>query len=103
MKEAIFKRIQKAVEEEATNPIDLNLLDKLRELSAEESSYFSWSTEERNAINIWFEEVKALLLQEVFAGSYSVNILLDCFLVLCFEVGFRLKGEKMNLNRRDES
>ncbi len=90
MKKALHKRIMAALDEEEDKGSDMGLLNMLRTLASEDSRYFQMEPERRNALNEWFEEAKDLFLQELLTGNYGVQILLDSFFVLCFEVGFRL-------------
>ena len=90
MKKELHKRIALALEEEESNETDMELLDLLRLKASEETFYFDLTPARRNGLNIWFSEVKDLLLQELLDGNFGAGILLDSFFIMCFEVGFRM-------------
>jgi len=97
MEKVFYKRIMKALEEEEKLPGDLDFLDLLRKLASEDSRYFELAPEIRNAINAFFEEARDNLLKEIFVGTFGVQILLDTFLLLSFEVGYKLHQERGDL------
>ena len=90
MKKQMHQRIAQALEEEEAHEPDMILLDKLRKLASEDTTYFTSSPEQRNALNAWFAEVREMLFNELMLGNYGVQILLDSFFILCFEVGNKL-------------
>lgn len=90
MRRQLMQRIAQALMEEEAHEPDMVLLDRLRILSAEETVYFDLPPEQRRALNVWFSEVRDLLLQELLAGNFGSQILVDTFFILAFEVGYKL-------------
>ena len=90
MKRALKNLIFQYLDEESAGNTDEELLNTLRQLAARDSDYFSLPVERRNALNDFFSSVKDTLFSELFQGTYGVQILLDSFFILCFEVGYRL-------------
>ena len=99
MKKSLYRRILQSLEEEDEIPGDLDFVDLLRRLAAEDTQYFNLSPELRNAINAFFEEFRDTLLKEIFAGNFGVQILMDTFLLISFEVGYKLHKERGDLFR----
>lgn len=93
MKEAIEKRIRKLVEEEMKQNVNMELLDKLRQLASEDTMYLDLDAPARNALNTFFKEVKDVVFNELVAGSYGAQIVIDAIIVLAFEVGYKLRRE----------
>jgi len=102
MKKEMFKRIARALEEEESNEADMQLLDLLREKASEETFYFDLTPARRVALNIWFTEVKDLLMEQLLDRNFGTNILLDSFFIMCFEVGFRM-GELEEKKKEEEN
>lgn len=94
MKRELHQRIHEMVEAEQIHDIDIELLNKLRDLAKTETTYWELPPEQRNALNQFFTDVKSLLISEIIAGNYGSEILLDAFLILCFEVGYGLRKQE---------
>ena len=90
MKKAIENRLHQAIEEEEGATTTLDLLDLMRQLASEDSNYLDLPLDRRLTYNEFFAEVKENFMQQLMAGEYGVQILLDTFFILCFEVGYKL-------------
>ena len=99
MKKSLQNRIQEHLKHEKEHPVDKELLDKLRELAARETDYFNLEPERRNTFNDFFREIRGMFLSELLAGDYGSEIIMDTIIVLCFEVGYRLKEWEVNNER----
>ena len=91
MKKALQDRLHKLVEEEQRYDVDLELLDRLRALATEESTVINLAAPVRNSLNVFFQEIRSMMFNELMAGNYGAEIIVETAIVLSFEVGYRLR------------
>lgn len=81
--------MEQLLEAESQNPVDEALLNKLRALAAEDTTYPDFSPDQRNALNAFFQETKGIFMREMMIGDYGSSILLDALIVSSFESGYK--------------
>lgn len=94
MKEILRKKLNKLIQEEQKSGVDEELLNKLLNLASGDTLYERFTPTERNTLNEFFKEVRDCLLEEVLTGNYGPQIIIDAFIVLTFETGYKLKESK---------
>ena len=102
MKKAIEKRLRLAIVEEEGATTTLDLLDLMRQYASEDSNYLDLPVDRRLTYNQFFEEVKENFMQQLMAGDFGVQIVLDTFFILCFEVGHKLGTHDATLDAAKE-
>lgn len=90
MKRSLQRRIQEHIDMEQQVPTDHELLSKLDEFAAEDTEYWQFEPEKRNALNAFFTEIHDLMLVEIVSGNYGASVIIDSLFILCFEVGYKL-------------
>ena len=91
MNKALQSRLLEFVKEE--EHVDSNdVLNRLRDMAAGDTLYWQFDPAKRQAINDFINEVKSWMLKEMLTGNYGAEIVLDTILILCLEVGYKLKG-----------
>ena len=91
MKEKLRKRLGQLIQEEQKSEVDQELLTKLFELASGDPLYDNFSAAQRNTLNEFFREVRNYLFEELLAGKYGAQTIVDAIIVLAFEVGYKLK------------
>ena len=97
MKKALQDRLHKLVEEEQRYEVDLELLDSLRALATEDSIIPDFSPSVRNSFNVFFQEIKDMVFNELMEGNYGADIIVDTAIVLAFEVGYKIAGQPLRV------
>jgi hypothetical protein len=95
MKEALKRKLNSLYQEEEKSSVDRDLLNKLHELAAGDTLYERFTPEQRHTLNEFFKEVRNNLLEEVLEGKYGAQIIIDAFIVLAFETGYKLKEREV--------
>lgn len=91
MKDGLRRKLNTLIQEEQKSAVDEELLNELYELAAGETLYERFTPEQRNTLNEFFKEVRNNLLEEVLRGKYGAQIIIDAFIVLAFETGYKYK------------
>jgi hypothetical protein len=91
VKEILRKKLNKLIQEEQKSGANEELLNKLLDLASGDTLYEKFTPIERNTLNEFFKEVRDCLLTEVLIGNYGSQIIIDAFIVLAFETGYKLK------------
>lgn len=94
MRAALKRKLDSMIQEEQQSEVDQELLARLFELAAEDSLYEQFDPSQRNTLNEFFREVRNYLLEEVLSGKYGAQVVIDAVVVLAFETGYKLKGER---------
>jgi hypothetical protein len=95
MKDELKRKMDELIKEEQKTAVDSEFLDKLNILAASEPLYTQFTPEERNTLNEFFREVRNYLFQELLSGVYGAQVIIDAIIVLCFEVGYKLKKSEV--------
>jgi len=91
MNKNIEKRIRKFVEQESETRADSELLAKLREFLAEDTLYWGWPPERRNAFNLFLRDIVDEFIRSTLSGEYGSMVVLESLVVTAFEIGYRLR------------
>lgn len=94
MKKALYDRIHKLILEEEEHDVSYELLDELRLLATEETIILDFNPNTRNALNVFFREIKSVMFNELMAGNYGAEVIVEAAIVLSFEIGYKLRETK---------
>jgi hypothetical protein len=95
MKEVWRQKLNTLIQEEEKSSVDQDLLNELYELAAGDTLYETFTPSLRNTLNEFFREVRNNLLEEVLRGNYGAQIIIDAFIVLTFETGYKFKEREI--------
>lgn len=91
MQHSLKDKLTKLIKEEQKSAVDPEFLNKLHGLAAGSPLIEKFTAGERNTLNEFFREVRNYLWEEILAGNYGAQVIVDAIIVLSFEVGYKLK------------
>jgi hypothetical protein len=91
MDEALKRKLTNLIQEEQKSEVDPQFLTRLHELASGPPLYEKFAATEMNALNQFFRELRNYLFEQVLAGDFGAQVIIDAVIVLSFEVGYKLR------------
>lgn len=90
MKKQLQKKVREFVEAEQKAQVDQKLLEKLHETLLQNTLYWQWTPEQRNAFNSFFKDVSDEFTRATLEGEYGAQVILESLFVTMWESGYRV-------------